>query len=86
LQKEVRTAINSIHDELMATGSDGSQPQPPTVPEARTDHGLGITGRTLTMEGQRKPKGEDGKKNVPSRCKILPFAGKMRANDLEGFR
>ena len=86
LQKEVRTAINSIHDELMATGTDGSEPQPPTVPEARTDHGVGTRGRNLTMERQRKQKGEDGEKNGPSRCKILPFAGKMRASDLEGVR
>ena len=28
LEKEVRTAINSIHDELVATGTDGPSPQP----------------------------------------------------------
>jgi hypothetical protein len=86
LQKEVRTAINSIHDELMATGTAGLEPQPPTAPAARTDHGVGTTGRNLTMERQRKQKGEDGEKKGPSRCKILPFAGKMRANGLEGTR
>jgi hypothetical protein len=86
LQKEVRTAINSIHDELMATGTNGSEPQPPTVPEARADHGMKTSGRGLPMERQRKQKGEEGEKKTPSRCKILPFAGKMRANGLEGLR
>jgi hypothetical protein len=31
LEKEVRTAINSIHDELVATGTEGSTPQQPTA-------------------------------------------------------
>ncbi len=86
LQREVRTAINSIHDELMSTGINGSEPQPPTMPEAGTDRGLETSGRDLKMERKRKQKGEDGGKKMPSRCKILPFAGKMRANGLEGFR
>jgi hypothetical protein len=86
LQKEVRKAINSIHDELMATGTNGSGPQPPTVPEGRTDLGVKARGRGLTMERQRKQKGEDREKKMPSRCKILPFAGKMRANGLEDLR
>jgi len=86
LQKEVRTAINSIHDELMATGTAGSEPQPPTVLEARTNHGVKTSGRGLMMERQRKQKGEDGENKMPSRRKIIPFAGKMRANDFEAFR
>jgi hypothetical protein len=82
----VRTAIISIHDELVATGTAGSEPQPPTAPEGRADHRVKTSRRGLTMEQQLKEKEEDGEKKTPSRCKILPFAGKMRANGLEGLR
>jgi hypothetical protein len=84
LQKEVRTAINLIHDELMANRTNGSGPQPSTAPETRADHGVKSSGGGLLMERKRKQKRDDGEKKTPSRCKILPFAGKMRANGLAG--
>ena len=31
LEREVRSAINSIHDELVATGTEGPAPQQPTM-------------------------------------------------------
>lgn len=64
LEKEVRTAINSIHDELVATGTDGPSPQP----------------SSQTQQNNVR-EGVDSKVEAPSRGKILPFAGKMRAND-----
>jgi hypothetical protein len=84
LEPEVRRAINSIHDELMANGTDSSEPQP-TRPGAQgkgrsiqTDEGL------AERESQRTEKGE--KQETPSRCKVIPFAGKMRAKDFGAFR
>jgi len=67
LEKEVRTAINSIHDELVATGTDGPSPQP-----------------SSQTQQNNVTKGVDSKVEAPSRAKILPFAGKMRANGLGG--
>jgi hypothetical protein len=65
LEKEVRTAINSIHDELVATGTDGPSPSSQT-------------------QQNNVREGVDSKVEAPSRAKILPFAGKMRANGLGG--
>lgn len=67
LEKEVRTAINSIHDELVATGTDGPSPQP----------------SSQTQQNNVR-EGVDSKVEAPSRGKVLPFAGKMRANGLGG--
>ncbi len=90
LEPEVRRAINSIHDELMATGTHGPETQPP--PPGSQGTGAQGTGQSIsleeefaTVESQRTEKGK-GIQKVPSRCKIIPFAGKMRANDFEAFR
>jgi len=92
LQREVRTAINSIHDELVATGTGGPDPQ---TPQARSAGRLNrVTGERASGQKssvvaeklQNTTEGGEKKTVVPSRCKILPFAGKMRANGLEGLR
>lgn len=71
LEKEVRTAINSIHDELMATGTEGPSPQSPKE-------------TPLVKQQNNTKEGEESKVGVSSRGKILPFAGKMRAKILGG--
>ena len=85
LEPEVRRAINSIHDELMATGTEGLSPESAASSQSLAGEAPDGPKGSLVVESQRKEKGEEGKK-LPSRCKILPFAGKMRANGLEGFR
>jgi hypothetical protein len=84
LEPEVRRAINSIHDELMANGTDGKGTEPPSGAQGA---GQSIPPKDgfATGESQRTEKGE-GTQKVPSRCKIIPFAGKMRANNFEAFR
>ena len=91
LEREVRSAINSIHDELVATGTEGPAPQQPaTTPGKVPDHTTGE--KTPIREGsfRKQPKNttEGGAKKtvVPSRGKILLFAGKMRASNLEEVR
>jgi integrase len=92
LEPEVRTAINSIYAELVGTGTTGPTPERPATfgPNAagrEADHGVFTQGRSSTME----PKNGSGREEnqttaVPSRGKILQFAGKMRASNLEGDR
>ena len=84
LEPEVRRAINSIHDELMATGTHGPETTPPSGTQG-TGQSISSKEGFATGESQRTEKGEETQK-VPSRCKIIPFAGKMRANDFEAFR
>jgi hypothetical protein len=90
LQREVRTAINSIHDELVATGTETPDPQ---TPEARSPERLNravserASGQKRSFVAQKKQNTTEGgeKRTVaPSRGKILQFAGKMRANGLGG--
>ncbi|HVU47935.1 MAG TPA: tyrosine-type recombinase/integrase [Terracidiphilus sp.] len=90
LQREVRTAINSIHDELVATGTEGPDPR---TPEARAPGGQNrvtderASGQKRSVVAEKKQhttEGGEKKTVVPSRGKILPFAGKMRANGLGG--
>jgi hypothetical protein len=39
LEREVRSAINSIHDELVATGTEGPAPQQPATTSGKApDH------------------------------------------------
>ena len=90
-QKEVRRAINSICDELAATGTEGSDSeQPPTAsakaPERATDAGVSTQERSFMMEQKNTVEGGEEKTLVPSRGKILQFAGKMRARNLEDDR
>jgi hypothetical protein len=85
LEPEVRRAINSIHDELMATGTHGPETQLPPPGSQGTEQSLQSEDRLAMQESQRTEKGE-GKQKVPSRGKVIPFAGKMRAKDFEGFR
>jgi hypothetical protein len=89
LQREVRTAINSIHDELVATGTEGPAPQQPAAtsaraPESEVDPRALVQERSSTKERKSASEGEEKKKDVPSRGKLLQFAGKMRANHLGG--
>ena len=91
LEREVRTAINSIHDELVATGTEGPASQQPTTtsgqpPDRLTEENIPIRDRSRTKELKNTTEGEEKKTVVPSRGKILLFAGKMRASTLEGFR
>ncbi|MGD0941149.1 MAG: hypothetical protein ABR905_15705 [Terracidiphilus sp.] len=92
LEPQVRTAVNSIYSELVGTGTTGPTAERPATfgPNGagrEADDGVFTQGRSSTM----KPKdGSGGEENrtpaVPSRGKILQFAGKMRASDLEGNR
>jgi len=91
LEREVRSAINSIHDELVATGMEGPAPQQPTMTSGKApDHTTGENTpiREDSFRKQQKNAMEGGAKKtvVPSRGKILPFAGKMRASNLEDVR
>jgi hypothetical protein len=87
LQKEVRTAINSIHDELVATGTGELAPKPPapTFAQARGDSGSAEK-RASDLDRKNTTEGGEKKTVVPSRGKILLFAGKMRASNLEEVR
>jgi hypothetical protein len=82
LEPEVRRAINSIHDELMATAPEAPNTEPPSTSE-RTGKTSQAEDGTAARKSQRTEKGGEEKK-APSRCKILRFAGKVRANRLEG--
>ena len=89
LEKEVRTAINSIHDELVSTGTEGPPPQQPAATsaqnlESEVNPGALVQERSSTMERRSASEGEEKKKEVPPRGKLLQFAGKMRANGLGG--
>ncbi|QNI32817.1 site-specific integrase [Alloacidobacterium dinghuense] len=89
LEKEVRTAINSIHDELVATGTEGPPSQQPGAtfaqnPESEVNPRAFVQERSSTMERRSASEGEEKKKEVPPRGKLLQFAGKMRANSLGG--
>jgi integrase len=84
LEPEVRRAINSIHDELMATGTEGQTTKP--TGGAQRSGGNRATKPDPAMEAESKEQREEGKKAVPPRGKILQFAGKMRASNLEGDR
>jgi integrase len=91
LEPEVRTAINSIYAELVGTGTTGPTPEQPSTFGPNTagreaDHGFLTPARSSTMEPKTGSVREEGKIAVPSRGKILQFAGKMRASNLEGDR
>jgi integrase len=87
LEPEVRRAINSIHDELMATGTEGTGPQPPAgasprSPERDAETGVPKPSERLIRQRERIRKGEEERAGKPPRGKLLQFAGKMRANGL----
>jgi hypothetical protein len=89
LEPEVRTAINSIYAELVGTGTTGPTPDQPVTFGAnaagrKADHGVFTQARCSTMEPKNGSGKEEKKTVVPSRGKILQFAGKMRANGLGG--
>jgi hypothetical protein len=89
LEKDVRSAINSIHDELVATGTEGPTPQQPTlkssrVLERKADGNAIVQENRRAMEQKNNTEGEEKQPSTPLRGKILQFAGKMRANGLGG--
>jgi integrase len=89
LEPEVRRAINSIYAELVGTGTTGPTPEQPVTFGAnaaghKADHGVFTQARSSTMEPKNGSGKEEKKTVVPSRGKILQFAGKMRANGLGG--
>jgi len=90
LEREVRSAINSIHDELVATGTEGLAPQQPTTSGKAPDHTTGENTPIRDGSFKKQPKntteGGAEKTVVPSRGKILLFAGKMRARNFEDVR
>jgi hypothetical protein len=91
LEREVRMAINSIHDELVATGTEGPAPRQPEttsgqVPNHPTEENTPIRDRSPRKQPKDTTEGGEKKTVVPSRGKILLFAGKMRARNLEGVR
>ena len=87
----MRTAINSIHDELMAAGTERPAPLEPATtsgqaPDHPAEENTSIRDRSLTKEPKNTTEGGEKKTVAPSRGKILPFAGKMRSRNLEGVR
>ncbi len=81
LEPEVRTAINSIYAELVRTGTTGPTPEQPVTFGAnaagrKADHGVFTQARSSTMEPKNGSGKEEKKTGVPSRGKILLFAGK----------
>ncbi len=87
LEPEVRKAINSIHHELEATGTEGSIRKPPAA-VARGGNGKlraqVQTNASSTKEEERTPESERENAERLPRGKILLFAGKVRANVLGG--
>jgi hypothetical protein len=86
-RRRLRRAINSIHDELVATGTEGPAPQRPVAtsaetPESEVDPGAFVQEQSSTIERRSAKEGEEKKKEVPPRGKLLQFAGKMRAKGL----
>ena len=53
-------------------------------PESEVNPGALVQERSSAMERRSASEGEEKKKEVPSRGKLLQFAGKMRANGLGG--
>ena len=92
LEPEVRTAINSIYAELVGTGTTEPTPGRPATfgtnaAGREADHGVLTQARSSTIEPKNGSGREENQTTVlPSRGKILPFAGKMRASYLEGDR
>ncbi len=91
LEKEVRTAINSIHGELIATGTEGTTPHPPLAASTgRSQDERDLSGfgqdRSSRTERQDTKEGEETTIEATPRGKLLQFAGKMRANDLGGSK
>jgi integrase len=88
LEKEVRTAINSIHEELMGTGTDGPDTEqsgkPRHASEREENSAAIIKEGDSTRERRGAQEGEERKQEIQPRGKLLQFAGKMRASDLEG--
>jgi len=88
LEKEVRSAINSIHDELMATGTDDRPPQQPGANNQPADepqkNSRAEAPNTPSLNKEAEKDLEGAKKpSAPSRGKIIPFAGKMRASGFD---
>src|SRR6476646_10808028 len=92
LEPEVRTAINSIYAELVGTGTTGPTPEQPVTlgvnaARSKADHrGVLTNASSSTMEPKNGSRREEKKAVVPLRGKILLFAGKMRARNLEDVR
>jgi len=89
LEKDVRCAINSIHDELVAMGTEGPTPQQPAlkpsrVLEPKADGKAVDQEHGDAMDEKNTQEGEEKQPSAPLRGKILQFAGKMRANGLGG--
>jgi hypothetical protein len=76
------------HPDLIPTGPVPELPVTPVANVAgrKAGHGVFTQARSSTMEQKNPTEGGEGKTVAPSRGKILLFAGKMRANNLEGDR
>lgn len=88
LEPEVRKAINSIHHELVATGTEGStrKPFPAVAPSKNQASAIVGEKRNASSSAEKKHAPESERENAgsPPRGKILLFAGKVRANNLGG--
>ena len=80
LEKEVRTAVNSIHEELMGTGTDGPASQqsgkPQQASERKENSAAIIKEGDSTKERRDAQEGEERKQEIQTRGKLLQFAGK----------
>lgn len=64
LEREVQTAINSIHDELVATGTEGPAPQQPAttsgqLPDRPPEENIPSRDRSRTKELKNTTEGEE---------------------------
>ena len=88
LEPEVRKAINSIHNELMATGTEASNPKQPSIsprnPKRKAEAASSNVNVPTTKEPVSAQEGDVASGGKSPRGKLLLFAGKMRASDLGG--
>ena len=85
LEPEVRKAINSIHDELVSTGTEGGPTEQTPVAVSRPRQTVDAN---IHAPSAKKPvsasEGEMERAGRPPLGRLLQFAGKMRASDLGG--
>ena len=79
LEKEVRTAVNSIHEELMGTGTDGPASQqsgkPQQASERKENSAAIIKEGDSTKERRDAQEGEERKQEIQTRGNLFAICG-----------
>jgi hypothetical protein len=73
MEEGVRSTVNSIHDELMGTGTTGQRPARREAEKAPTGEGNFRGEATLAAASKKK----EAALSRPARGKVLQFANKM---------